>query len=173
MGAEAQRPQVATAEAREPSVPPIAGRVWAFADGLAAADILPARFRALDPAAARSVLFADIDASLAGRLAVGDVLVAGHGLGAGEGAAAAARALAAAGFVTVLAASYASGFDEALLVAGVPAFAVDAPAAFRTGDRLRVNVEAGTVANHSSGDRQPLRGLDERARERLRALVGR
>jgi len=173
MGAEAQRPHAPGEEARELSVPPIAGRVWAFTDGLAAADILPARFHGLDPAAARGVLFADLDPSLAGRLAVGDVLVAGHGLGAGEGAAAAARALAAAGFVTVLAASYAGGFEEALWAAGVPAFAVDAPAAFRTGDRLRVNVEAGTVANHSSGDRQPLRGLDERARERLRALVGR
>lgn len=163
----------AAAEWAERPVPAFAGRAWTFADGLAAADILPRRFWALDPAEARAGLFADLDPALADRLAVGDVLVAGHDLGAGEGSGPASRALAAAGMVAVVAASYARGFREALLAAGVPAFRVDAPAMFRTGDRLRFSVESGVVANQSSGDRQALRDLDETILERLRARFDR
>jgi 3-isopropylmalate/(R)-2-methylmalate dehydratase small subunit len=103
----------------------------------------------------------------------GDVLVAGYNLGVGDGAAGAATALAAARFGAVVAASFAGGIEEALWNAGVPAFAVDAPAIFHTGQVLRVNVEAGTIANLSSGDRQPIRNLTEEFLERLRARIGR
>jgi len=157
----------------ERRVPVIAGRAWAFADGLRTADILPPRLHDAEPREAAAGLFADLDAGLAALIAPGDVLVAGLCLGSGRGGAAAARALAAAGIVAVVAGSFADGFDEALLAAGVPAFEVDAPAVFRTGDRLRLNAEAGTVANQSSGDRQPIRNLDDAALQRLRARVGR
>ncbi|HWP64640.1 MAG TPA: hypothetical protein VNO26_01855, partial [Candidatus Limnocylindria bacterium] len=72
----------------------------------------------------------------------------------------------------VVAASFAAGFEEALWSAGVPALAVDAPAIFHTGQVLRINVEAGTIANLSSGDRQPIRNLTDALLERLRAEVG-
>ena len=77
------------------------------------------------------------------------MLVAGQQLGAGPGAVAAARALHAAGFAAVIAASYADGFAEALLAAGIPALEVDAPAVFHTGQRLRINLEGGTIAKNS------------------------
>lgn len=160
-------------DASDRRVPVLAGRAWAFADGLRAADILPPRARSADAGAAAGGLFADLDPGLAARLAPGDVLVAGHGLGQGEGGRAAAWALAAAGFTAAVAGSYADGFDDALLEAGVAALVVDAPFVFHTGDRVRINVEAGTVANQSSGDRQPIRGLDDAALGRLRARFGR
>ena len=37
---------------------------------------------------------------------------------------------------------------------------------------LRINVEAGTIANLSSGDRQPIRNLTDALLERLRARRG-
>ena len=86
---------------------------------------------------------------------------------------AAARALRAAGIVAVVAASFADGFDDALLDAGVPALEVDAPAVFHTGQRLRINLEGGTIANLSSGDRQPIRNLTEPVLARLRDLLAR
>jgi 3-isopropylmalate/(R)-2-methylmalate dehydratase small subunit len=127
----------------------------------------------LPPAAAARKLFADLDATLAGRLAAGDVLVGGQGVGGGPGGEAAAHALAAVGMVAVIAGSFAAGFAEAVLAAGLPPLEVDAPAIFHTGQRLRLNLEAGTIANLSSGDRQPVRNLTEALLDRLRERLGR
>lgn len=154
-----------------PRLPVITGRAWSFADGLRAADVLALEDGGLAPVAAAGRLFAPLDPGLAGRLAPGDVLVAGQLLGAGPGGAAAARALRAAGFVAAVAASYAEGFAEALLEAGVPALEVDAPSVFHTGHRLRLNLEAGVIADLSSGDRQPVRNLTDAVVERLRGLL--
>jgi 3-isopropylmalate/(R)-2-methylmalate dehydratase small subunit len=153
-------------------VPVRSVRTWAFTDNLGAADVLPVRFAALPSGEAAHRLFADLDAALAERLVPGDVLVAGQNLGCGEGGAAAAAALASARIGAVVAASFALGFDEALLALDVPALAVDAPAIFHTGQRLRINLEAGTIANLSSGDRQPIRNLTEAMLERLRVRLG-
>ena len=159
--------------ARELRLPVLTGRAWAFADNLTARDILPSRFASeAAPATARR-LFADLDGALAARLHPGDVLVAGQNLGAGPGAREAARALAAAGLIAVVAGSFAPGFDAAALEAGLPPLEVDAPAIFHTGQRMRLNLEAGTIANLSSGDRLPVRNLTEGLVARLRELLGR
>ena len=157
--------------AAAPRIPVLTGRAWSFADRLRASDVLPVGASNEPPAEATRRLFADIDPTLAARLAPGDVLVAGQQLGAGPGAVAAARALHAAGFAAVIAASYADGFADALLDAGIPALEVDAPAVFHTGQRLRINLEGGTIANLSSGDRQPVRNLTEALLARLRDLL--
>jgi 3-isopropylmalate/(R)-2-methylmalate dehydratase small subunit len=154
-------------------LPVLTGRAWTFADDLQAADILPARFAALAVVEARTRLFADLDASLAARLARGDVLVAGQNLGAGAGAAPAATALAAAGVIAVVATSLAPDFAASALRAGLAPLEVDAPSVFHTGQRLRLNLEGGTIANLSSGDRQPIRNLTEELVERLRERLGR
>jgi 3-isopropylmalate/(R)-2-methylmalate dehydratase small subunit len=156
-----------------PRIPVLTGRAWSFADRLRATDILPPAAGDLPPAEAVRRLFADLDVTLAARIEAGDVLVAGQQLGAGPGGAVAARALRAAGMLAVVAATYADGFDRALLDAGVPALAVDAPAVFHTGQRLRLNIEGGTIANLSSGDRQPIRNLTEAVLARLRDLLAR
>ena len=154
-------------------VPTLFGPALTFADRLAAADILPDRFAALAIDLAATHLFADLDAGLASRVERGSVLVAGHGLGHGPGGEAAAGALAAAGFIAVVAASYADGFDAHCLIAGLPPLEVDAPSTFHTGQRVRLNCEAGTIANLSSGDRQPIRNATEAMLARLRAVLGR
>jgi 3-isopropylmalate dehydratase small subunit len=153
-------------------VPVHGGRAWSFTDNLAASDVLPLRFGTLPPAQAAARLFADLDGGLAQRLERGDVLVAGYNAGVGDGEAAAAAALAAAGLGAVIAASFNARFEEALWNLDVPALAVDAPAIFHTGQMLRINVEAGTIANLSSGDRQPIRNLTDARLERLRARRG-
>jgi 3-isopropylmalate/(R)-2-methylmalate dehydratase small subunit len=157
----------------EPRLPVLTGRAWAFADNLTAAAILPARFAALAPAEAVRGLFADLDPTLAAAFRPGDVLVGGQNLGGGPEGAPAARALATAGVIAVVAGSFAAGFAEALLAAGLPPLEVDAPAVFHTGQRLRLNLEGGTIANLSSGDRQPVRNLTDDLLERLRQRLGR
>jgi len=151
-------------------VPTLFGVALTFADHLAARDVLPARFAGAADGATH--LFADLDAGLAARIAPGTVLVAGHRTRHGDDGAAAARALAAAGFIAVVAASFADGFDEHCLAAGMPALEVDAPSIFHTGGRVRINCEAGTIANLSSGDRQPIRNVTDAMLQRLRALLG-
>ncbi|HLK12815.1 MAG TPA: 3-isopropylmalate dehydratase small subunit [Candidatus Binatia bacterium] len=157
----------------ERRLPVLTGRAWTFADALAAADILPLRCAALAAAEAAGHLFADLDAGLAAAVRPGDVLVAGAELGRGPGGAAAAAALRAAGVIAVVARSFAGDFAAAALAAGLPPLEVDAPSVFHTGQRLRINLEAGTIANLSSGDRQPVRNLTDALLARLRALIGR
>lgn len=154
-------------------LPVLTGRAWTFADDLQAADILPVRFAGLPAAEAHRRLFADLDASLGAQVARGDVLVAGQNLGAGAGAAPAATALAAAGVVAVVGTTLAPDFAAAALLAGLAPLEVDAPSVFHTGQRLRLNLEGGTIANLSSGDRQPIRNLTEELLERLRERIGR
>jgi 3-isopropylmalate/(R)-2-methylmalate dehydratase small subunit len=154
-------------------LPVLTGRAWTFADGLRAADILPARFQRLPAREAARVLFADLDATLAASMRAGDVLVAGQQVGTAPGGAPAARALAAAGVIAVVAGSFAPGFADALLAASLLPLEVDAPAVFHTGQRLRLNLEGGIIANLSSGDRQPVRNLSEDLLGRLRQLLGR
>jgi len=161
------------AERGEIRLPVLTGRAWAFADDLRAEDILPARFARLPAREGARRLFADLDASMAERLRAGDVLVAGQHLGAGESGGEAARALAAAGMIAVVAGSFAAGFDQAVLAAGLPPLEVDAPAIFHTGQRMRLNLEAGTIANLSSGDRLPVRNLTEELLARLRERLAR
>jgi 3-isopropylmalate dehydratase small subunit len=148
----------------EARVPTLFGVALTFADHLGASDLLPAR-----PGAP---LFGDLDAGLAARIEPGSVLVAGHRLGHGSGGAAAARALADAGFVAVVCASFADGFDAHCLAAGLAPLEVDAPSIFHTGQRVRMNCEAGTIANLSSGDRQPIRNVTEALLDRLRRALG-
>src|SRR3989442_6163237 len=140
----------------EVRLPVLTGRAWTFADDLAAADILPARFARLPAAEGARRLFADLDATLAARLCAGDVLVAGQHLGAGPGGAEAARALAAAGVIAVVAGGFAPGLAEALLAARLPPLQVDAPAVFHTGQRMRLNLEAGPIPNPPSGRPLPV-----------------
>jgi 3-isopropylmalate/(R)-2-methylmalate dehydratase small subunit len=149
----------------------LTGRAWSFADGLRAADILPLSAAMLAAADAARQLFAGLDPALAARIEPGDVLVGGQRTGGGPGGVAAAQALRAAGFLAVIAASYGDGFADVLLDAGVPALEVDAPAVFHTGQRLRINLEGGTIANLSSGDRQPVRNLSDAVLARLRGLL--
>jgi 3-isopropylmalate/(R)-2-methylmalate dehydratase small subunit len=157
--------------ATRPRIPVLTARAWTFSDGLRAADVLPLTAAHLAPADAARLLFTPLDPTLAARIQPGDALVAGQNLGGDAGGPPAARALHAAGFIAVVARSFAAGFDDALLDAGVPALEVDAPAVFHTGQRLRINLEGGTIANLSSGDRQPIRNLTEAVLARLRTLL--
>ena len=157
----------------EARVPTVFGIALSFADHLGACDVLPVRFAVLAPPEARARLFADLDATLASRIEAGGILVAGHRLGHGPGGVEAARALVAGGFVAVVAGSFADGFDEHCLAAGLPALEADAPSVFHTGQRVRINCEAGTIANLSSGDRQPIRNASDAMLARWRERLGR
>jgi 3-isopropylmalate/(R)-2-methylmalate dehydratase small subunit len=154
------------------AIPRFTGRAWVFMHHLGAEAILPARAAGLAPAAARTLLFHDLDPGIAGSIAPGDVLVAGENLGHGPGAAAAVAALHAARVPVALARSFATDFADAAFELGLPALVLDAPEGIRTGQTVRVDIDGGRVVNLSSGDRFPIRNLSDALLERLRARLG-
>ena len=63
------------------------------------------------------------------------------------------------GFRAVIAPSFGYHFFRRATLHGLPALAIEESRAIRSGDRLRVDVEARIVANKSSGDRYVIRNL--------------
>jgi 3-isopropylmalate/(R)-2-methylmalate dehydratase small subunit len=156
---------VASIRREDDELPVMTGRAWVFADRLLAREIAAS--------AAPQTLFRALDPDLASRLSPGDVLVAGSECAIGDGARDAARALRAGGMAVVIARSFAPEFFDEALAVGLPAVAIDETQMIRTGDRLRVDLEGRKVANLSSGDRYPIRELDDETVLLLRMRVAR
>ena len=153
-------------------LPTLDGRAWAFGLELSAAQILASAHARLAPADARHHLFSAIDPSLAVRLAPDDVIVAEEMIGTMDEAQAALAALAAAGVKALVARHFSSAFAIAGREQGLVLLVLDAPSFIHTDDRVRLDLDAGKVVNLSSGDRAPIRNLDDAERAALRlALV--
>jgi 3-isopropylmalate/(R)-2-methylmalate dehydratase small subunit len=115
--------------------------------------IIPARYlNTSDPAELAKHAMEDIDADFVGRVQPGDVIVALENFGCGSSREHAPVAIKAAGVSCVVAASFARIFYRNAINTGLPI--VVCPAAAReaqAGDRLRVDLAAGTVDNLTRG----------------------
>jgi 3-isopropylmalate/(R)-2-methylmalate dehydratase small subunit len=162
--------RITSPEAEEP-LPTLEGRAWSFGLELSAAQILDESHTGLDPLNARHHLFASIDAALAARLAPDDVIVAEAMTGSADTARVAVAALAAAGVTALVARVFSSALVLAARTHGLATVVVDAPSFIRTDDRLRIDLDAAKVVNLSSGDRTPIRNLDDVGRTILRTAL--
>ena len=115
--------------------------------------IIPARYlNTSDPAELGSHCMEDIDADFVTRVRPGDVIVAGENFGCGSSREHAPVAIRAAGVSCVVAASFARIFYRNAINTGLPIVVCPAAAReTRPGDRLRVDVVAGEVANLTQG----------------------
>lgn len=154
-------------------LPTLEGRAWWFGLRIDAAQILAPSCSGLPPAEARTHLFADVDASIAARFVEGDVLVAEEYGGAVSGVRPALAALGAAGVRALIGRVVPAPFVAAADESGLAVLVLDAPSFAHTGDRLRLDLDAAKVVNLSSGDRAPVRNLDEATRARLRLTLAR
>ena len=113
--------------------------------------IIPARYlNTSDPAELGAHCMEDIDAAFVGRVRPGDIIVAGENFGCGSSREHAPVAIRAAGVSCVVAASFARIFYRNAINTGLPIVVCRAAAGeARSGDRLRVDVESGVVANLS------------------------
>ena len=115
--------------------------------------IIPARYlNTSDPAELATHCMEDIDAEFVSTVQPGDIIVAEENFGCGSSREHAPVALRAAGVACVVAASFARIFYRNAINTGLPI--VVCPAAVqdaRTGDRLRVDLSAGTVENLTQG----------------------
>jgi len=139
--------------------PILTGRAWALGLDVTAALILPPARRTV----ARPELFlmTPIDPDFPSRVAAGDILVGGGDFAAGTDDDSGVRAMLGAGVAALVAYSFDPLFARFALERGLPAVEVNESLAIHTGARLRVDLEGSRVVNLSSGDRYPIRNVDD------------
>ena len=117
--------------------------------------IIPARYlNSSDPDELAAHCMEDIDADFVKRVQPGDILVADENFGCGSSREHAPVSIGAAGVSAVVAASFARIFYRNALNVGLPIVVCPAAAhEARSGDRLRVDLSAGTVENLTQGTR--------------------
>jgi 3-isopropylmalate/(R)-2-methylmalate dehydratase small subunit len=117
--------------------------------------IIPARYLTTnDPAELAKHCMEDIDAEFVTSVQPGDIIVAGENFGCGSSREHAPVAIKASGVSVVIAASFARIFYRNAINTGLPIVVCPAAAAdAKAGDRLRVDLVAGTVGNLTHGTR--------------------
>lgn len=125
------------------------GKVWKYGDNIDTDVIIPARYLSTSvPEELAPHCMEDIDASFAGAVRKGDVVVAGANFGCGSSREHAPLALVGAGVSCVVASSFARIFFRNAINVGLPIFECpEASEATRKGDELEVDMETGTVRN--------------------------
>jgi 3-isopropylmalate/(R)-2-methylmalate dehydratase small subunit len=149
-----------------PRCPILAGRAWAFGLGVTADLILPPERPA--GATLRGLLMTPVDPDFPSRVVAGDILVGGGDFADGTRDDGGVRAMLDCGIAAVIASSFDPTFARLALERGLPAVEVNESLAIHTGARLRVDIEASRVANMSSGDRYPIRNVDDAFLARFR-----
>jgi len=115
--------------------------------------IIPARYlNTNDPAELAGHAMEDIDADFVNRVQPGDIIVADENFGCGSSREHAPVAIKASGVSVVVAASFARIFYRNAINTGLPIVVCPAAAAgAKMGDRLKVDLAAGTVENVTQG----------------------
>ena len=129
------------------------GRVWKYGSNVDTDAIIPARYLNVSTAEELAAhCMEDIDASFAGLVQTGDVVVAEANFGCGSSREHAPLALKGAGVGCVVAASFARIFYRNAINIGLPILECpEAVAATEPGQTLEVDLEAGTVTNLDTG----------------------
>ena len=128
------------------------GRAWKFGDAISTDHIAPGRLfhlRSDLPELAKHVL-EDARAEFAGRVEEGDFVVGGENFGLGSSREHAPRIIRLAGVRAVLAKSFARIFYRNAINVGLPVVTCDTDA-IDEGDELSMDLETGTVTNHTQG----------------------
>lgn len=128
-------------------------KVHKYGDNIDTDVIIPARhLNTSDPAELAAHCMEDIDATFAGRVRPGDILVAGRNFGCGSSREHAPLAIKASGVACVIAESFARIFYRNALNIGLPI--LECPAAARAisaDDEVSVNFETGEIADETTG----------------------
>lgn len=129
------------------------GTVHAFGRDVDTDVIIPARYLTTsDPTELAAHCMEDIDPGFAERVRPGDIIVARENFGCGSSREHAPVAIKAAGVSVVVAASYARIFYRNAINTGLPIVVCpEAASEAQAGDRLRVDLAAGTVQNLTRG----------------------
>jgi len=130
------------------------GKAWRYGRDVDTDVIIPARYLTLtNPVELGAHCLEDLDPEFAGRVREGDMIVAEENFGSGSSREHAPLAIKGCGVSCVIASSFARIFYRNAINVGLPI--LECPPAvedIKKGDRLRVDLEKGTVENISSGN---------------------
>ena len=131
------------------------GTVHKFGDNIDTDVIIPARYlNNPDPAALASHCMEDIDASFAGKVQAGDIMVGGWNFGCGSSREHAPIAIQASGVRCVIAASFARIFYRNAINIGFPILECPRAAlSIANGDRVSVDLDTGLIVDETTGAR--------------------
>lgn len=131
----------------------IKGKAWKFGDDIDTDAIIPARYlNTSDPAELAKHCMEDADVNFAGRVASGDIIVAGKNFGCGSSREHAPIAIKAAGVSCVIAPTFArifyrNAFNTGLLILE----SAEAAAAIAEGDEVKIDPASGLIEDLTSG----------------------
>ncbi|NPA24404.1 MAG: 3-isopropylmalate dehydratase small subunit, partial [Deltaproteobacteria bacterium] len=147
------------------------GRAWKFGTDIDTDAIIPARYlNTSDPKELAKHCMEDADASFAGKVQPGDIIVAGKNFGCGSSREHAPIAIKAAGISCVIAPTFArifyrNAFNTGLLILE----SAEAAAAIAEGDEIRIDPASGLIEDLTSGQSFRARPVPEFMRGLLEA----
>ena len=130
------------------------GRVFCFGENVDTDVIIPARYLASsEPEVLAAHCMEDIDASFAGKVKKGDIIVAGKNFGCGSSREHAPLAIKAAGVSCVIAPTFARIFYRNAINIGLPIVeCAEAAKEIREGDTVSVDFESGMITDETTGN---------------------
>ena len=130
------------------------GKVYKYGDNVDTDVIIPARYlNAPSPDELAKHCMEDIDASFAGKVQPGDIIVGGANFGCGSSREHAPIAIRACGVRCVIAASFARIFYRNSINIGFPILECpEAAAAIRNGDTVSVDFASGVIHDDTTGE---------------------
>jgi 3-isopropylmalate/(R)-2-methylmalate dehydratase small subunit len=147
------------------------GAAHVYGDNVDTDVIIPARYlTATEPEELARHCLEDLDPEFASKVRPGDLIVAGRNFGSGSSREHAPLAIKGSGIACVVAESFARIFYRNAINVGLPIVTCEAAAAeATTGDRFRVDLDAGTVENLTGGARYTATPLPEFMQDILHA----
>ncbi len=128
------------------------GKAWKFKDHVDTDLIIPARYlNTHDPVELAKHCMEDADASFAGKVSKGDIIVAGENFGCGSSREHAPVAIKAAGVSAVVAKSFARIFFRNAINIGLPIVELPATDEIKEGDTLNIDVDNGSLKDITTG----------------------
>ena len=130
------------------------GKVWRFGNDVDTDLIIPARYlNTSDPKVLAQHCMEDADPSFAGKVGMGDIIVAGKNFGCGSSREHAPISIKAAGISCVIAASFARIFYRNAINIGLPILeSTDASSSIAEGDLVEVDLDTGKITNLTRGE---------------------
>jgi len=129
-----------------------AGRVWRFGDDLTTDVLAPGRYMRFGIEEIAKHCLESVEPRFAAEVRPGDVVVGGKNFGAGSSREQAPQALKHLGVAALIAESFAGLFYRNAFNLGLPAVVCAEAKRIRAEDRLRVDAEAGRIANLTTGE---------------------
>ncbi len=129
----------------------LTGNAVCYGDHVDTDVIIPARYlNTSDPKELAAHCMEDIDPGFIRKIKPGDIIVAGQNFGCGSSREHAPLAIKTAGISCVIAKSFARIFYRNAINIGLPIVVCDGN--FSEGDRLTVDLSAGSIQNHTTGE---------------------